>query len=113
MTSAYKTNFGEIDWNVRISPPRRDPHMAPARSGFAAPMVIGDFTPYDCPITGKMIEGRRAHEENLKRHDCRILEPGERADNTRNGQLAIEAENKKRDAAIDGIVDAVANEVLG
>lgn len=42
-----------------------------------APMVFGDYEAYDCPITGKRIEGRRAHEENLKRHGCRVLEPGE------------------------------------
>jgi hypothetical protein len=28
-------------------------------------------------VTGTWIEGRRAHEENLKRHGCRVLEPGE------------------------------------
>ena len=43
----------------------------------SAPMVRGDFPPYDCPITGKTISGRRAHEENLARHGCRVLEPGE------------------------------------
>jgi putative FmdB family regulatory protein len=43
----------------------------------AAPMVVGDYAPYDCPITGARIEGRRAHEENLKKHGCRIYEPGE------------------------------------
>ena len=43
----------------------------------SAPMVIGDYQPYDCPITGKRIEGRKAHEENLKRHGCRVYEVGE------------------------------------
>lgn len=43
----------------------------------SAPMVVGDYPPYECPVTGKIIEGRRAHEENLKRTGCRILEPGE------------------------------------
>lgn len=42
-----------------------------------APMVKGDYAGYSCPITGAWIEGRRAHEENLKKHGCRVLEPGE------------------------------------
>ena len=40
-------------------------------------MVRGDYAGYNCPVTGKWIEGKRAHEENLKRHGCRVLEPGE------------------------------------
>lgn len=31
---------------------------------------------YDCPITGAPIRSKHAHEENLKRHGCHILEPG-------------------------------------
>lgn len=40
--------------------------------------IAGDYEGYTCPITGKWIEGRAAHRENLKRHGCRILERGER-----------------------------------
>lgn len=36
-----------------------------------------DYQGYDCPITGRFIEGRAAHRENLKRHGCRNLEKGE------------------------------------
>lgn len=39
--------------------------------------ISGDYKAYSCPITGKVIEGRRAHSENLKRHGCRVLEQGE------------------------------------
>tara|TARA_R110000751_G_scaffold96964_2_gene188870 strand:- start:1236 stop:1568 length:333 start_codon:yes stop_codon:yes gene_type:complete len=109
--SLYKENFAGIVWNSRPVVRTVRP-VSVNRADFPTPRVSGDFDPYDCPITGRTIEGRVAHAENLKRHDCRILEPGERADNTRNGQLAVEAEDKKRDAAIDGIVDAVANEYL-
>ena len=38
---------------------------------------MGDFKPYTCPITEKLVEGRRQHEENLKRHGCRLKETGE------------------------------------
>ena len=49
------------------------------RDGFAmsrmlsAPYVQNDYPAYTCPVTGERIEGRRAHEENLKRTGCRIL----------------------------------------
>lgn len=44
-----------------------------------APMIRPDYAAYDCPITGERIEGRRAHEANLRKHGCRVLEPGESA----------------------------------
>ena len=44
----------------------------------SAVAVLGDYAGYTCPITDKWIEGRRAHEENLARHGCRVYEPGER-----------------------------------
>ena len=44
-----------------------------------APRVVGDYAGYNCPVSGKWIEGRRAHEENLKRTGSRVLEPGETA----------------------------------
>jgi len=44
----------------------------------SAPRVIGDYPGYRCPVTDKWIEGRAAHEENLKRTGCRVFEPGER-----------------------------------
>lgn len=42
-----------------------------------APFIAPDYPGYDCPITGHRIEGKRAHVENLKKHGCRVLEPGE------------------------------------
>ena len=48
-----------------------------ATKQLAAPAVRGDYAGYSCPVTGQWIEGRRAHEENLRRHGCRVLEPGE------------------------------------
>jgi hypothetical protein len=46
------------------------------------------------------IEGRRAHEENLAKHGCRVLEPGETS-------RAIEA-RKQREAAFEASVEATA-----
>jgi len=66
----------------------------PERSDFATPMISGDYEGYDCPVTGKWVEGRAAHRENLKRTGCRLLEKGESRD----------AEKRRREslnAAID------------
>jgi len=66
-----------------------------------AAYVTGDYEPYQCPITGKEIRGRRAHEENLRRHDCRVLEPGERQANESKRRKAEEALDKSVDATVD------------
>lgn len=73
----------------------------PAVREVTAAFVTGDYEAYQCPITGKEIRGRRAHEDNLKRHDCRVLEPGEKEQNLRN-RARQEAElDKKVDATVD------------
>ena len=41
------------------------------------PRVQGDYEAYNCPVTGKRIEGKREHEANLRKHGCRVYEPGE------------------------------------
>jgi len=51
--------------------------LAPMLKVIVAPAVLGDYEGYDCPITGKRVEGRKAHRENLAVHGCRLLEPGE------------------------------------
>jgi hypothetical protein len=43
-----------------------------------APAVRGDYEGYSCPVTGKWVEGRKAHQENLARQGCRVLETGEK-----------------------------------
>lgn len=52
-------------------------HTDSKRAHLPAPQISPDYAAYDCPVTGRMIEGRRAHRENLKQHGCRVLEPGE------------------------------------
>lgn len=70
----------------------------------SAPMVRGDYAGYNCPITDKWIEGRRAHEENLRRHGCRVLEEGETEAFRRRKALA--------DAELDASVEATAEEFV-
>jgi len=61
----------------------------PCRCGASAERVLsaaavrGDFQGYSCPVTGKWVEGRKAHEENLKRTGCHVLEKGEKEDAVR------------------------------
>ena len=56
-----------------------------------------DLPGYQCPVSGNWIEGRRAHEENLKRNGCHVLEGGEK-----------EAAIREREAADRKFEDAVA-----
>jgi hypothetical protein len=107
----YKTNYANIDWSAKIDKPKKVIEYIPeARSHLSAPRILSDYEAYECPVSGKSIEGRRAHEENLKATGCRVLESGEKEDNARNAQIAAQAEDKRRDKAIDSIVDTVANE---
>jgi putative FmdB family regulatory protein len=52
----------------------------PMERQISAPMIQPDIAGYSCPITGAWIGSRRQHEENLKKHGCRVLEPGEKED---------------------------------
>lgn len=73
-----------------------------------APGVAGDYTAYECPVTGKMIEGRAEHRENLKRTGCRLLEPGESRD------FAKRHKEEKRENTrklVDSIYDSMAGEL--
>lgn len=39
--------------------------------------VAPDYPGYTSPIDGRWIEGRRAHQEDLRRNGCRLWEPGD------------------------------------
>ena len=74
---------------------------APMDRRICAPAVVADYAGYTCPISDKWIEGRRAHEENLKRHGCRVLEAGE-TDQVRRSR---EAEECALDRQVDDTVE--------
>lgn len=69
-----------------------------------APRIQMDYPDYTCPVTGKLISGRRAHKENLKKTGCRILETGEHEANLRRR----EEQNKQLEEKIE---DSVAREI--
>lgn len=70
----------------------------------AAPMVKGDYPGYSCPITGDWIEGRVAHEANLKKHNCRVYEPGE--------TQALQARKVAEEAAFEASVEKTAEDFV-
>lgn len=86
--------------------PECDGHVMAERFWTRAPMgfVQGNYPAYECPVTGDIIDGRAAHEENLKRTGCRILEPGEREESVR--RRAAE------DAALETAIENTAEEFV-
>lgn len=70
----------------------------------SAVAIRADYAGYSCPITGKWIEGRRAHQENLARHGCRVYETGETAQ--------VIAARAAREAAFDASVDRTVDEFI-
>lgn len=83
----------------------REGHVpTPMQRLLSAPMVRGDYPGYNCPITGKWIEGRRAHEENLKRHNCRIIEPGEKE--------AVDRRRKAADAQLEASIEQTVEKLV-
>lgn len=66
-----------------------------------APAVRGDYPGYNCPITGDWIEGRKAHAENLKKHGCRVYEPGE----TDQAKAAAAFAEKQLESSIESTVE--------
>lgn len=74
----------------------------------SAPRVAADYPGYECPVTGKWVEGRRQHQENLKRTGCRLLEPGETEQYKRDLPKRREQELEK---AVNTAVDNAARDL--
>ena len=74
--------------------------MKPAQKVLSPSLIKGDIPGYNCPITGKWIDGKKAHRENLAKHGCREFEPGERDEYNRRRQ----AEDRAFDRQVDDIV---------
>jgi len=110
VTRAFKNNYSEIDWGVKMEAPKVEKQeIESRRASIPTPMILGDYEPYECPVTGKMIEGRKAHSENLKKTGCRILERGEKEHNTKNGKKRM---FDQIDQAVDKCVEEVARDLL-
>lgn len=44
--------------------------LPPVEGAFPCPRVIPDIPPYQSPVTGEVISGRRAKRDDLERHNC-------------------------------------------
>ncbi len=76
-----------------------------------APMIVRAATyQYQCPITGREVNGKRDHERNLAEHGCRLLEPGEREDAERRKKHAADALDRQLDSGIDHALSQMGDE---
>lgn len=80
-----------------------------AEKVISKPMVSVDYPAYQSPATGKWVEGRRQHEEDLRRSGCRLLEPGEQKDIDRKKKEV----EMKFEASIDNSVERTFAELKG
>lgn len=62
------------DW-IEYDP--REERLNRARQPSNFPTVIRDTAPYVSPVTRKIIEGKAARREDLKRSNCREVDPSE------------------------------------
>ncbi len=69
--------------------------------------IAPDTEGYECPVTGKWIEGRYQHKENLKRTGCRVYEEGETKDFIKNK----EQRQKDFDRRTENIVEKAARDI--
>lgn len=80
---------------------------AVAQRLIVAPAVLGDYPGYKCPVSGDWIEGRKAHNENLARTGCRILEPGETQQAVRRAASVDQELEAKIDQTVTDLVTAM------
>jgi putative FmdB family regulatory protein len=73
------------------------------------PMIAVDYPAYISPASGRLIQGKKQHEDELKRTGCRLLEPGERNDMERRKKEA----DVKEDKMIDTMVEKTFTEMKG
>ena len=102
----YKCSCGERFERVRPMAESTAPAICPVCAAEApkilsAPAVRGDYPGYECPKTGRWIEGRKAHEENLRRTGSRLWEPGE----TEKANRRRAAEEAEFDRQVDETLD--------
>jgi len=69
-------------------------------------MISRDYETYNCPVTGRPIDGKREHLANLERTGCRILEPGEKEHNER-------TRKERAEQALEKQIDQIVNQTVG
>ncbi len=66
----------------------------------AMPRVFGDYPPYQSPVDGRVIEGRKAHREDLYSNGYILHEPGISEDIKRNKKYQEEKFDQFLDKAL-------------
>jgi putative FmdB family regulatory protein len=106
-TYPHKCNScGHPEEVVRRVANRNDPVTCSACGGacgrvIVAPLISPDYTAYNSPIDGRLIQGKREHLADLARNGCRIREPGETRENAQRREAAQASFEKAVDADID------------
>jgi hypothetical protein len=59
----YEGEKGEKEWEAKLAFMQR-------QGSISVPYVRDDVKPYQSMIDGRMIEGKKAHREHLKRNNC-------------------------------------------
>lgn len=76
----------------------------PMNRQISAPAIVADYPGYTSPTTGRWIEGRQAHREELARTGCRVFESGEKEEFLRR--------KAQREREFDKAIDETADELL-
>ncbi len=63
--------------NRFVDPGTREAMPIPDRDGPCMPALRADIAPYRSMATNKVIDGRAAQREDLKRSGCRLADPSE------------------------------------
>lgn len=77
------------------------PERKPMTKIIEAPAVFGDYEGYVSPATGKWVEGKKQHIEDLKQSGCRLLEPGESRQEFKKAEQRLEKLHKEIDTAVE------------
>lgn len=81
--------------------------FTPSLRQLSAPAIVCDYPGYACPVSGRWIEGRRAHAENLARQGCRVLETGEAEQAAREGQRVARDLDRSVDETVEQFYEAL------
>lgn len=84
--------------------------LAPAKRLISTPRFSVEQVGYSCPVTGKWVNSGREHRENLKRHNCRVLETGEKEAAAAFRKRADDEFDKKVEATVEKEIETMPSE---
>ena len=84
-----------------------DQHLALSEKIITPVRVFGDYEPYEGPVTGRMIYGKRERERDLRESGCRPYEQGEMQDQ----QHRVADAERQLDKEVDQVVETTLNDL--